>query len=151
MADRTLDHCRVLVVEDEYLLADELAVELLDKGAEVLGPVPSIEQALALLEKEAPPHGAILDVNLGGQPVFPLADVLIRRGVPMIFTTGYDAAALPERFAHIAKCEKPISIGQITAALDRLCTPDRQRARSSHEQFSRLQASGPIEVRKQHR
>lgn len=117
MADRTLNRCRVLVVEDEYLLANELAMELGDKGAVVLGPVPSVEQALALLEDEAALDGAILDVNLGGQPVFSLADDLIGRGVPLVFTTGYDAAALPLRFAHYPRCEKPINIGRITAAL----------------------------------
>lgn len=117
MVSRALNHCRILVVEDEYLLADELATELADEGAVVLGPVASIERALALLEYEAPPDGAILDVNLRGEAVFPLADVLIERGVPLIFTTGYDGNALPERFAHVSRCEKPINIRQITAAL----------------------------------
>ena len=105
-------------MEDEYLLADELATELSDKGATVLGPVPSVGYALALLEAHSPPlDGAILDVNLGGETAFPVADVLIGRGVPLIFTTGYDASALPERFAHIPRCEKPINIGRITTAL----------------------------------
>ncbi len=117
MADPGLNRCRVLVVEDEYMLADELAMELADVGAVVLGPVPSVEQALALLESEARPDGAVLDVNLGGEAVFPLADVLIERGVPLIFTTGYDASALPERFAHVSRCEKPINVARITAAL----------------------------------
>lgn len=117
MADRALNRCRVLVVEDEYLLANELAMELADEGAVVLGPVPSVERALALLEDEVPPDGAILDVNLGGEAVFPLADVLIDRGVPLIFATGYDASALPERFAHVSRCEKPINMRRITAAL----------------------------------
>jgi CheY-like chemotaxis protein len=117
MASRALHRCRVLVVEDEYLLADELAMVLADQGAIVLGPVPSVEQALALLEDEAAPDGAVLDVNLGGNPVFPLADDLIARGVPMIFTTGYDATALPPRFAQVVRCEKPINFGRITAAL----------------------------------
>lgn len=117
MANQALNRCRVLVVEDEYLLADELATELADEGAVVLGPVSNVERALALLEEEAPPDGAILDVNLGGEPVFPLADVLIERGVPLIFTTGYDANALPDRFAHVSRCEKPINMRRITAAL----------------------------------
>ncbi|MCC2976735.1 response regulator [Sphingomonas sp. PL-96] len=117
MADFTLHQCRILVVEDEYLLADELALELADEGAVVLGPVSNISRALALLDEEARPDGAILDINLGGEPAFPLADALINRGVPLVFTTGYDARAIPERFAGIPRCEKPISIGRITAAL----------------------------------
>ena len=120
MTDKGLHRCRILVVEDEYLLADELAIELNDEGATVLGPVPNIERALALLEGDASPHGAILDVNLGDEPVFRLADVLAERGVPMVFTTGYDRSAFPERFAHVPRCEKPINIGRITATLSNL-------------------------------
>ncbi|WP_294395022.1 response regulator [uncultured Sphingomonas sp.] len=118
--DRPLHRRRILVVEDEYMLADELALELEDEGAMVLGPVPSVERALALLDGEALPDGAILDVNLGGKPAFPLADLLIDRGVPMIFTTGYDPSVLPERFAHVPKCEKPINISRIAAALGKV-------------------------------
>ena len=117
MADRSLDRRRILVVEDEYLLAVEIALELEDKGAVVLGPAPSVEQALALLDDGPLPDGAILDVNLGGEPVFTVADALIGHGVPLVFTTGYDAAALPERFARVPRCEKPINIGRVTAAL----------------------------------
>lgn len=120
MADRSLNHCRILVVEDEYLLADELALELADEGAVVLGPAPSVKHALGLLEGEASLDGAILDLNLGGEPAFPVADALIDRSVPLIFTTGYDAGAIPERFAHIPRCEKPINIGRITAALGKV-------------------------------
>ncbi len=119
MADRSLDRCRILVVEDEYLLADEMALELEDTGAIVLGPVPSVEQALALLDGEVPPDGAILDINLGGETAFPVADVLIGRGVPVLFTTGYDSEAIPERFAHVLLCEKPVNIRRVTAALGR--------------------------------
>lgn len=120
MIDKALNRCRILVVEDEYLLADELAMELVDEGATVLGPVPSIERALALLAGQVPPDGAVLDVNLGGEPVFPLADALTERGVPMIFTTGYDQGIFPDRFAHVPRCEKPINIRRITAALSNL-------------------------------
>lgn len=116
MTDRPLHRCRILVVEDEYLLADEITLKLEDEGAVVLGPAPSVERAMALLEGPVP-DGAVLDVNLGGEEAFPVADVLIARGVPVIFTTGYDANTLPERFVHVPKCEKPINIGRVTAAL----------------------------------
>ena len=117
MVDQSLQRRRILVVEDEFLLADELALELEDEGAMVLGPVPSVERALALLDREALPDGAIVDVNLGGETAFPLADLLIARGVPMIFTTGYDRTTLPHRYAHVPTCEKPMNIVRITAAL----------------------------------
>lgn len=67
MPDRTLRDCRVLVVEDEYMLADELEMELADAGAAVLGPVGAIEDAIAIIEAEAEIDGAILDANLGGE------------------------------------------------------------------------------------
>ncbi|HVF95358.1 MAG TPA: response regulator [Sphingomonas sp.] len=117
MIDHGLHHCRILVVEDEYMLAEELAQELADAGAQVLGPVASIETAMALLDHEANPHGAILDVNLGGEPVFPLADTLIGRGIPVIFTTGYDPATLPIRFAHVRTCGKPFTSARVTEAI----------------------------------
>lgn len=118
MADLGLRACRILVVEDEYILADELAHELAGAGASVIGPVPTIERALALVEHSTP-DGAILDVNLGGEPVFPLADTLLGRGVPVVFTTGYDPVTLPERFAGVQTCEKPINATRIMAAIDR--------------------------------
>ncbi len=116
MTDRSLSACRILVVEDEYLLAAELAQELANAGADVLGPVPTIEQALAVLS-DTMPHGAILDVNLSGVPVFPLADTLIKRGVSLVFTTGYDADTLPDRFADVPICGKPINIALVKATI----------------------------------
>ncbi|WP_260596628.1 response regulator [Sphingomonas endolithica] len=123
MADRSLQACRILVVEDEYLLADELAQELTDAGAEVLGPAPTIELALQALKEGPAPDGAILDVNLSGVSVFPLADTLIERGVPVVFTTGYDPDSFPVRFANVPKCNKPINISRITAAIGRAIHP----------------------------
>lgn len=117
MADAGLNRCRILVVEDEYFPADELSEELADNGATVLGPAPSVSAALALMDAHALPDGAILDVNLGGEPAFAVADYLVERGLPLVFTTGYDAAALPERYRGFPRCEKPVNIVRITAAL----------------------------------
>jgi DNA-binding NtrC family response regulator len=120
MPDRTISGCRVLVVEDEYMLADELTTELGDAGATVLGPVGTLEDATALLRVEEHVDGAILDVNLRGEMVFPVADVLLERGVSFVFTTGYDASAIPSRFEHIVRCEKPINMKRVTQAIGRL-------------------------------
>jgi DNA-binding LytR/AlgR family response regulator len=117
MAEGSLDKRRILVVEDEYLLADELTDELTGQGAIVLGPVPNVERALALIVEHAPPDGAVLDINLGGQAAYQVADALIDRGVPLVFTTGYDAAALPERFSAVPRCEKPVSMQRLSAVL----------------------------------
>ncbi len=85
-------------------------------GAEVIGPAPGIEAALDALERTAP-DGAILDINLGGEMAFPVADALMARGVPFIFATGYDAQVIPVRFTHVKRCEKPMASEQICAAL----------------------------------
>lgn len=100
---------RVLVVEDDYLLAQDLRNELEDAGAEVMGPVPSVAEAMALLATGAPPDAAILDVNLGGEMVFPLADMLRAQSVPFMFVTGYDKWSLPAAYADVPRSEKPFS------------------------------------------
>ncbi|MCQ8239563.1 response regulator [Rhizosaccharibacter radicis] len=99
------------------MLAQELSYCLDDAGAIVVGPVPTVEHALKLLRDQVPVDGAILDVNLGGVLVFPLADTLARRQVPFVFTTGYDPAGLPERFLHIPTCEKPFTTTTIMTAV----------------------------------
>jgi DNA-binding response OmpR family regulator len=95
MTAYTLRDCRILVVEDEYMLADEIQIELSDAGAIVLGPVAMLEDAMELIDREHDIDAAILDVSLGGEMVYPAADLLARRKVPFIFTTGYDASAIP--------------------------------------------------------
>lgn len=120
MPDRTLQDCRVLVVEDEYLLADELETELAGAGAAVLGPVGTVQDAIACIEAEATIDGAILDANLRGEMVFPAADLLLERGVPFVFTTGYDASVFPPRFGHIVRCEKPVNMKLVTRAIGRV-------------------------------
>lgn len=120
MTDSTIRDCRVLVVEDEYMLATELEMELLDAGAIVLGPIGTIEEAVDLVRFEQEIDGAILDVNLGGEMVFPVADLLIERGVPFVFTTGYDESIIPPNFKHVVRCEKPINITRITQAIGRI-------------------------------
>lgn len=120
MPERTLRGCRILVVEDEYLLADELRTELDEAGAIVLGPAGALDDALALIRSEQEIDGAVLDVNLAGEPVYPAADLLMERQVPLVFTTGYDASALPSRFGQVVRCEKPINMKLIARAIGRV-------------------------------
>jgi two-component system, response regulator PdtaR len=84
---------RVLVVEDELLVAMELERLLRQAGCTVLGPVPSIERALALIRAD-PPEVGLLDVNLGGRRVTPVAEALAARGLPFILVTSHAPAAL---------------------------------------------------------
>lgn len=115
--DATLEGLRILVVEDEYLLADEMDYELAAIGAVVLGPAGSVREAIDLIQGEARIDGAALDLNLGGEPAFEVADLLARRGVPFVFTTGYDAAMIPARHSHVVRCEKPVRMARVASAI----------------------------------
>jgi DNA-binding response OmpR family regulator len=105
---------RILVVEDDYLVAEDLAQALTAAGVEVVGPVPSVEQAMRLIAEHGPRlDAAVLDVNLGRHTVFPVADRLTTEGVPFVFATGYDARIIPVSYRDIPRCEKPIAVEQL--------------------------------------
>src|SRR4028118_220513 len=81
---------RILVVEDEYMLAEDLREELESQGALVMGPVACVADALELLRSGPAPDMAILDINLGGEMAYPVADALRARDIAFIFATGYN-------------------------------------------------------------
>lgn len=124
MTEPKLRGCKILVVEDEYLLADDFCTELENEEAVVIGPAATVAQGIALLEATEHLHCAILDVNLRGEPVFELADALLARALPFVFTTGYDASAVPERFRHVTRCEKPLTVAQVTGVIERVIAAD---------------------------
>jgi len=107
----------ILVVEDEYLIAAELQRQLEQMGVRVLGPVPTVAAALDLLATANQVDAAILDVNVHGENVFPVADAVRERGLPLVFATGYDQLALPDRYAGLPRCEKPVDVEQILRIL----------------------------------
>jgi len=102
----------VLVVEDDYFVAKEVATILREHGATVLGPVPDIARSRALLSS-ATPDCAVLDINLKSQLVFELAEELKARGVPPIFATGYDASFLPDSLRHEPCLQKPVDAREL--------------------------------------
>lgn len=106
---------RLLVVEDEPLIGMELLAILEDEGAAVVGPVPTVAQALAAIEAQ---HfdAAFLDGNLRGEPVDAVAAALCARGVPFAFVSGYGRQSLPAAFAAAPVVGKPFSSAQILAA-----------------------------------
>ncbi|HEX5536711.1 MAG TPA: response regulator [Sphingobium sp.] len=107
MTDHPLRNLSILVVEDEYFLAAELEEELWDACAIVVGPTPSVEQALELIEQTPSLDGAILDVNLGGEAVFPVADRLAAKCIPFVFVTGYRERDALGLYADAPRVEKP--------------------------------------------
>ena len=108
---------RLLLVEDEYMIAADLALSLEHYGVEVVGPAGSVEDALALIEADRAIDAAVLDINLGGERVYPVAEALVRRGVPFVFATGYDAWAVPPAYAEAPRCEKPVDVGALARLL----------------------------------
>ncbi len=114
-----LSDLRILIVEDEYYLADDLARALKAEGAEVVGPVGSLAEAADMVDRERF-DCAILDMNLRGDMAFPIADRLDQAGIPFLIATGYNSASLPERFNDVRRVEKPFNPEEVTAAIPSL-------------------------------
>ncbi len=111
---------KILVVEDDYYIAGDTAAALRGAGADVLGPCPSEDATLNLLQSQTPTH-AVLDLNLGGGgPKFDIARLLKERGVPFLFMTGYDPDKIPPELEDVARLQKPVPFRQIVEALSRL-------------------------------
>ena len=117
VANTSLTDKRILVVEDEYFLMEDLCRDLQEAGAVVVGPAPSVAQALALIETEPAIDAAILDVNLGGEMAFPVADALQRRDCPFVFTTGYSDSILGGRYPDVPRVEKPVEFRRLAKTL----------------------------------
>ena len=117
---------RVLVVEDDYFIADEICTTLRDGGAEVLGPSPDLEHGLEVVRKERL-DCAVLDINLHGDLAFSLASELRKRGTPSIFATGYDQSVLPGAFSDSVRLEKPIDLHELLRAVRSVCTHTQAR------------------------
>lgn len=111
-----LEGKRILVVEDDYYLADEMCQDLRRQGAVVLGPAPTPFYAMQLLGRRGV-DGAVLDVRLHGTTVFSLADELTRRGTPIVFATAYGDEAMPERYKSRPRLTKPYDRSRLLEAL----------------------------------
>jgi CheY-like chemotaxis protein len=119
MRKRPLEGCHVLIVEDEYLVAADLAAALEECGAVVFAPVGSVKDALDQIAH----HGesldaAVLDINLRGETVYPVAAKLYALNVPFVFTTGYDADGIPSLYSEVPRLEKPADIGKLVRILE---------------------------------
>ena len=118
---------RILLVEDEALVAMMMHGVLEQLDCAVIGPCATCFEALSLL-KESKIDAAILDVNLGGETVYPVADALTRLGVPFAFATGYGRETIESRFAHVKTLEKPVGYDELRAALRDLCDAALKRS-----------------------
>ncbi len=108
---------RIFIVEDETLVLMNLEDILLDLGCIIAGQAMRLAEGERLAETITLPDAAILDVNIGGKQVFPIAQILQRRGVPMIFATGYGVSGLPEEWRLYPVIAKPYSRDDVARAL----------------------------------
>ena len=109
---------RVLVVEDDYLIAMDMLDVLQALGATVIGPAGRLMDALSLVEAEgASLDAAVLDLDLGGRSSYPVADALTELGVRVVFVTGFRGEAIPPEYRAVARLDKPISARALAAAL----------------------------------
>ena len=113
MPEKFLRGRRVLIVENDYFMADDMRAGFDHEGAEVVGPFARVSDALDIVATGEPLDGAVLDINLAGETDYQVADALSRRGVPFIFVTGYDAEVIPEAYAKVMRCEKPIEPAKV--------------------------------------
>ena len=126
MKPNLLEGRRLLVVEDEFLIAVTLAEILEADGAQVIGPVGTVQDALdAITTSDL--DGAVLDVHLGRERIFPVADVLMERNVPFVFLTGYDKWVIPETYRDTLRFEKPADSQAVAKALAARM-PDRSQS-----------------------
>jgi len=111
---------RILVVEDEVLIAMELCTELESRGWEIVGPAATTDEAMRLIDGPSLPDVAVLDVNLAGQLVYPLAEWLRSHNVPFLFCTGYEQLDDHKRFSNWPTIRKPVNMTLLDGELNRI-------------------------------
>jgi DNA-binding response OmpR family regulator len=126
MTEATLAGRRVLVVEDELLVAMLVETALEDENCIIVGPYGGLREALEAARSEAL-DVAVLDINLAGELVFPVAEVLAGRGVPFLLLSGYGDVALPSNRRHWPICSKPFNLRDLVTVLSGLVTSPRPR------------------------
>jgi CheY-like chemotaxis protein len=98
---------QIFLVEDEALVAATLEDMLADFGCVLVGAAATVADGLAAVSAASAIDAAILDVNLGGEKVFPVADILVKRDIPIVFSTGFGPADLAERYPQSRLLNKP--------------------------------------------
>jgi DNA-binding response OmpR family regulator len=110
---------KVLVVEDNYLIAKLVKEVLVFAGCSVSGPIPRLAEARDVASREAH-HVAVLDINLNGERVYPVADILSRRRVPYVFVTGYGDTTLPPEYVERPRIRKPFKREELIGTISNL-------------------------------
>jgi CheY-like chemotaxis protein len=114
---KTIAGKRVLVVEDELMIRMLLEGMLTDLGHTVAAEAGGVDEAVAVAKK-GDFDVAVLDVNLNGQPVTPVVEILVERGVPFVFASGYGQRGLPEAYRTIPTLQKPFQADALAEAIE---------------------------------
>ncbi len=122
----SLTGLKILLVEDEAMIAMLVEDMLMDSGATVVGPAGGVKAALDAISTEEI-DGALLDVNLGGEQSFEVADALASRNIPFVFVTGYGGAGVRERYPDAPTLQKPFVTSDLERALSGLAGAARDR------------------------
>jgi DNA-binding response OmpR family regulator len=117
--DTNLLGYRVLVVEDDYFVAQDLCMILRDQGATVFGPAPTVASARSLASALRP-DCVLLDINLDGENAFGLAQELQAHGMRTLFTTGYDATFVPKHLRGATCLQKPVDTDELVRSIREL-------------------------------
>jgi CheY-like chemotaxis protein len=118
---------RVLILEDEYFIANDLSEALRSAGAEVVGPFNRAPPALAAILTQVPDY-AVVDINLGGIVSYEVADALVAQRVPFVIASGYERSAMPARYAEVPFCQKPVSTNDVLLGLAQSATANASKA-----------------------
>lgn len=121
----SLADLKVMIVEDDYILAMDTEVALGDAGAEVVGPFPSEDLAIDAIQRETL-DAAVIDLNLGFGPTFVVVEELQRSGIPFVILTGY-TEALPNELMHLHRMTKPVDTKQVVQRLSEILEARRER------------------------
>ncbi|HLG88455.1 MAG TPA: response regulator [Alphaproteobacteria bacterium] len=135
MQSKPLAGARILVIEDEVLVSMLIEDALGESGCDLVGPARSVAQGVALAASETL-SAAVLDVNVDGGEIFPVAEILSRRGIPYLFITGYRRSELPSRHRDAPTLEKPFGETMLVDAVRSLI-----RSELSHQLSARLTAA----------
>lgn len=122
-----LEGLRILLVEDEAMIAMLVEDVLTDGGAKVIGPAGGVQAALEAISREEI-DGALLDVNLGGEQSFEVAEALASRNIPFVFVTGYGGAGVRDRYPQAPTLQKPFLTSDLEDALAGLAGAARGRS-----------------------
>lgn len=127
MGKSDLAGCRILVVEDEAILALLIEESLIEAGCEVIGPASRVSTALDLI-RDAKPDAAFLDVSVRDGKTYDAARQLLALGIPFVISSGYGDLSLPEDLRGERRLTKPFSPEELTVEIRRLCEEVQAKA-----------------------